>query len=477
MNNRYQRTNSGYTRSPRLEEYRIPISLLKHNRRFKRILSSNPLLVSVLGIAALISVGSILLMLPFANNQGNATPPLTAFFTATSAVSTTGLTLVTTASYWTMFGQIVICVLIFFGGLGLVTIVMFNLWLIGTRFTLHDRILMREAMAVPHYGDLLPILKSVIFIDLAITIIGSLFLILPFRDYYPLPTAWWHAIFHSISAFNTAGFDIVGANSFTPFRTNSALMTIINIESVLGALSFSVLTEVPMVHNWRRFSLNTKLVLIMTLCISLLAVIILFISETFFGNTLTGISDGGKILNSIFNGLNASTTTGFSTIDFSKITIQSLIIITGVMYIGGATSSTAGGIKVNTFGAIVSSVWSTIKGKDKTEIFWREIVSSQILRAFTVVIVSLSVVFGGMLLIMLSSPNIPFEQIFFEATSAFGTVGLSTGALMEFSSAGKIIVIFLMFIGRVTPLSVTMILARHHKHLSYRYPRGWVNIG
>jgi trk system potassium uptake protein TrkH len=416
-------------------------------------------------------------MLPFANNQGNMTPPLIAFFTATSAVSTTGLTLVTTASYWTMFGQIVICALIFFGGLGLVTIVMFNLWLIGIRFTLHERILMREAMAVPHYGNLLSILKSVVFIDLSITIIGSLLLILPFRDYYPLPTALWQAIFHSISAFNTAGFDIVGANSILPFSTNNALLAIITAESFMGALSFSVLTEVPLVHNWGRFSLNTKVVLIVTLFISLLAIIVLFMSETFFGNTLVGFSVAGKIINSVFNGLSASTTTGFSTIDFSIVTIQSLAIITGVMFIGGATGSTSGGIKVNTFGAIVSSIWSIIKGKDKTEIFWREMETSQILRAFTVLIVSLSVVFSSILFIMISSPNIPFEQVLFEAVSAFGTVGLSTGVLMKFSVAGKIIVIFLMFIGRVTPLSVTMILAQHHRHLSYRYPREWVNIG
>jgi trk system potassium uptake protein TrkH len=416
-------------------------------------------------------------MLPIANTRGSLTPPLTAFFTAASAVSTTGLTLVPTATYWTLFGQAVICALIFLGGLGLVTVVMFNLWLIGTRFTLQDRILTREAMAGENLGGLVHMLRNVVLLDLAITAIGAGLLIWPFQNYYDLPTSLWQALFHSVSAFNTAGFDIVGPASFIPFRTDIILLSIPTVEAVLGAISFSVLMEVPMVHRWHRFSLNTKLVLVMTLVVSLLAIMAILINETFLGNTLADFSIAGKAFTSFFNGLSASTTTGFSTIDFSQVTIQVLLIITGVMFIGGATGSTAGGIKVNTFATIVANIWSTVRGKTNTEIFGREIGSGQVLRALTVVFVSFTLVVFGMLLIMISSPDVPFERVLFEATSAFGTVGLSTGALAKFSTLGKIVVIFLMFVGRVTPLSVTMIFARYRKHPAYRYPQELVKIG
>ncbi|MBN1644032.1 MAG: hypothetical protein JW856_04370 [Dehalococcoidales bacterium] len=421
--------------------------------------------------------GGFLLMLPIARTGGGITPPLIAFFTSVSAVSTTGLTLVTTATYWTPFGQAVICGLIFLGGLGLVTAVMFIMWLRGVRFTLHDRFLTREAMASGQLGGLLRLLRNVVLLDISITIIGALLNILPFQHYYTQGTALWPALFHSVSSFNTAGFDIVGSTSFVPFRNDTILLSIATIEAVLGAIGFSVLLEVPKVHKFNRFSLDTKLVLVTTITLYLLGTIGMFIAEYFHGASLTDFSFGGKIFTTFFNALSASTTTGYATINFGQITIQTLIIIVVLMFVGASTGSTGGGIKVNTFAIMMATVWSTLRGRKNTESFGREISHGQVLRATIVVVASLIVVVIAVILIMASSPTIPFERVLFEVTSAFGTVGLSTEALANFSPLGQVVIIFVMFIGRVTPLSVVMIFARRKPYPLYRFPREGILMG
>lgn len=409
-------------------------------------------------------------MLPVANTQGGITPPLVAFFAAASAVSTTGLTLVTTATYWTVFGQAVICGLIFAGGLGLAAIVMFILWLSGSRFSLRDRLITREAMAVKQIGGLLRLLKYAILVDISITIVGALLFIIPFSHYYSPGMTLWQALFSSVSSFNTAGIDIVGPDGFILFRNDTALLSIATIVAVLGAIGFFALFEIPRVRRFSRLSLDTKIVIITTLTLYFLGTVGMFISEYFRGTTLTDFPIAGKVFTAFFNAVSASTTTGFSTINFSQATTQTLVIITVLMFIGGSTGSTAGGIKVNAFGVIVATIWATLRGKRNTEVFGREIASDQIFRAIAVLFVGITVLSSAILLIMASSPGIPFERVLFEVTSAFGNAGLSTGVLAEFSTLGKIVMIFLMFVGRVTPLSVIMIFAGHRQPRSYRFP-------
>jgi trk system potassium uptake protein len=476
LNNKGRKIGDRYIRIQRLEEFRVPIYLPK-SRYLKQLLASNPVLVGVMGIAAAIILGGGLLMLPFSNTQGGMTPPLTAFFTSTSAVSTTGFALVTTATYWSLFGQMVICLLIFIGGIGLVAIVMFNLWVVRSRFTLSDRILTREALAADSFEGILPMLRKVIFIDLAITVVGAALLFTTFRNHYDVPTSVWQALFHSVSAFNTAGFDIVGPASFLPLRSDAMLLSVTTIEQILGAVGFAVLIEVPVVRRWRRFSLNTKLVLSMTLVIYLIAIFAMLANETLLGTSLNEFDIGGKIYSSIYNALSGATTTGFASIDFSQITRQSMLIMTGVMFVGGATGSTAGGIKVNTFSVIVASIWSTIRGKPHTEVFGREIESQQIWRALAITLSNISVLVIGVILILAFNQNILFEKILFEASSALATCGLSTGALLEFSVSSTIVVIFLMFIGRIAPLSVTSIFTMGRKAAERRYPQEQVNMG
>ena len=416
-------------------------------------------------------------MLPVANVEGHFTPPLVAFFTSTSAVSTTGLGLVTTATYWTTFGQAVICGLIFAGGLGLVAIVMFILWAAGSRFSLQDRLITREAMGVKQIGGLLRLLRYSILVDISITIIGAMLLIIPFSRYYSPGETIWQAFFHSVSSFNTAGIDIVGPSGFIVFRNDTLLLSIVIIVAVLGAIGFFALFEIPRVRRFNRFSLDTKIVVVTTFTLYFLGALGMLVYEWFKGTTLSDFSVLDKGFTSFFNAVSASTTTGFVTIDFSQVTVQTMIIISGLMFVGGSIASTAGGIKVNAFGVLVATIWGTLKGKKKIEAFGREIVSSQVFRAIAALFVSLTVLSMGILLIMSSSPGIPFEKVLFEASSALGNAGLSTGVLAEFSIPGKIVVIFLMFIGRVAPLSIISIFVQTKKRSLYRFPNEEVHQG
>jgi trk system potassium uptake protein TrkH len=415
--------------------------------------------------------GGLLLMLPVANVEGGITPPLIAFFAAVSAVSTTGLGLVTTATYWTVFGQAVICGLIFSGGLGLVSIVMFILWLRGSRFSLQDRLITREAMAVKQIGGLLRILRYTILVDVSITIVGAVLLISPFSHYYSPGMTLWQAFFHSVSAFNTAGIDIVGTSGFIMFRNNTVLLSITTIVAILGAIGFYALYEIPRVRRFSRFSLDTKLVITTTLTLYFLGAVGMLVCEHFYGTTLADFSIAGKAFTSFFNAVSASTTTGFATVDFGQATVRTLVIITGLMFIGGSTASTAGGIKVNAFGVIVVAIWSTLRGRKNTEVFGREIAFSQVSRAIATLLVGITVLSSGILIIMASSPGVPFERVLFESASALGNAGLSTGALAEFSTLGKIVVIFLMFIGRVAPLSIITVFVQNKNHPLYRFPK------
>ncbi len=476
MNNKGKKIGDRYIRIPRLEEFRVPL-YFPRSRYLKQVLASNPVLVGVLGIAATMGVGGVLLMLPFSNTQGGMTPSLTAFFTSVSAVSTTGFAIVPTATYWSLFGQIIICLLIFIGGIGLVAVVMFNLWVVRSRFTLPDRILTREALAADSFEGILPMLRKVIFIDLAITAVGAALLFTTFRNYHDIPTSLWQALFHSVSAFNTAGYDIVGPTGFIPLRSDAMLLTVTTVEQILGAVGFSVLIEIPIVRHWRRLSLNTKLVLSTTLVLYLIAIFTMLANETLLGTSLNEFSFAGKVYSSVYNALSGATTTGYASIDFSQITRQTMVIMAGVMFIGGATASTAGGIKVNTVSVIAAGIWSVFRGKPHTEIFGREIEPNQVWRALAIFLSNIAVLVIGIILILAFNPSISFEKTLFDASSALATCGLSTGVLLEFSVASTVVIILLMFIGRIAPLSVASIFTISRKAPARRYPHEQLNMG
>ena len=428
------------------------------------------------GFAILIFVGTLLLLLPFTNTQGGMTPFIDALFTATSAVTVTGLIVVDTPTYWSFSGQLIIMLLIFTGGLGIMTSATFLLILIGQRITLANRLLMRESLGVNQLGGLIRLTLRIVFAVVVIQIIGFLVLFVSLFSEYPLATALWQAGFHAVSGFNNAGFVIFpDSQSLSAFQQDYGFLIPMTVLIILGTLSFSVLLDIFSFRRFNRYTLDTKLVVIVTAAMILLGALVILVVE--YGNSATfgPMSVGTKVLNAFFHSASGRTA-GFTTVDFGDMEQHSNFFLTGLMFIGGASASTAGGIKVNTFAVLLAAVLSSIGGKTHVTAFGREIPQPQVYRALTVLILGMAMVFAVAFLLTVSEA-FPFIQILFETVSAFATVGLSTGITNELSQMGRLIIILTMYFGRIGPLTLALVLAQREEAAPYRYAEERVKIG
>ena len=428
------------------------------------------------GFAFLIVIGTLLLLLPFTNTQGDVTPFTDALFTAASAVTVTGLIVVDTSTYWSFSGQLIIMVLIFTGGLGIMTSATFLLIIIGQRITLANRLLMRESLGVNQLGGLIRLTLKIVFVVVAIQIAGFLVLFLRLISEYPAATAFWQAGFHAVSGFNNAGFVIFpDSQSLSAFQRDYGLLIPMIILIILGTLSYSVMLDITSFRRFNRYTLDTKLVIVATTIILLLGVMVILVAEYGNANTLGPMPVWAKILNAVFHSVSGRTA-GFTTVDFGDMEQHSNFFVIGMMFIGGASASTAGGIKVNTFAVLLAAVLSSIGGKTHATAFGREIPQPQVYRALTVLLLGMMMVFAVAFLLTISE-GFPFIQILFETVSAFATVGLSTGITGELSQLGRVIIIFTMFLGRVGPLTLALILAQREEAAPYRYAEERVKIG
>ncbi|MBI4282511.1 MAG: Trk family potassium uptake protein [Chloroflexi bacterium] len=427
-------------------------------------------------IALLIGVGTLLLLLPFTNTRSQITPFADALFTATSAVTVTGLVVVDTPTYWSFWGQLIIMLLIFIGGMGIMTIATFLLIIIGQRITLANRLLMRENLGTNQLGGLLRLTLRVVFVVLAIQAVGFLVLFVRLLGEYPPTTALWQSAFHSVSAFNNAGFVIFpDSQDLHAFQRDYGLLIPMMALIIIGGLSYSVLLDIGSYRRFNRYALDTKLVITVTTMLLLLGAGVIFVSE--YGNsaTLGPMSTGAKTLNALFLSV-SSRTAGFSTVDFGDLEQHSSFFVTWLMFIGGASASTAGGIKVNTLAVLMIAVLSSLGGKTHVTAFGREISQLLVYRALAVLMLGLTMVLAVAFFLTLSE-GFPFIQILFETVSAFATVGLSTGITGELSQWGRLIIILTMFLGRVGPLTLALVLAQREVTATYRYAEERVRIG
>jgi trk system potassium uptake protein TrkH len=428
------------------------------------------------GFGVLIGVGTLLLLLPFTNNQGGMTPIIVAFFTATSAVTVTGLVLVDTATYWSFSGQLIIMILIFTGGLGIMTSATFLLIIIGQRITLANRLLMRETLGVQHLGGLVRLTIRIVIVVVAIQIVGFLVLFLRLLSEYPVATALWQSGFHAVSSFNNAGFVIFpDSKSLSSFQGDLGLLIPMAILILLGTLSYSVLLDMARYRRFTRFTLDTKLVLTLTTVMLVIGVVVILIAEYSNSATFGTMSMGTKILNAVFHSVSGRTA-GFSTVDFGDMEQHTNFFLTGLMFIGGASASTAGGIKVNTFAVLLVASMSSIGGRTRVRAFGREIPQTQVYRALTVLLLGITMVFAVAFFLTITE-GFPFINILFETVSAFGTVGLSTGITSELSQLGRLIIVLAMFLGRVGPLTLALVLAQREQEAPYRFATERVKIG
>ena len=428
------------------------------------------------GFVLLIIIGTILLSFPFTNHDNEITPVGISLFTATSAATVTGLIVVDTSSYWTVWGQLIIMLLILVGGLGIMTSATFLLIIIGQRITLANRLLMRESLGVNRLEGLVPLTIRIILVVLLMELVGFVVLFGSMSQYFPPGEAAWQALFHSISGFNNAGFIIFPhGDGLSQFQNDFMVLVPLMVLIVLGTLSYSVLVDIFRYRRFTRYTLDTKLVIFVTLGLTILGTLVLLISEYNNDATMGDMPVAAKVFHSLFHSVSGRTA-GFTTINFGDMEQHSNFFLTGLMFIGGASASTAGGIKVNTLAVLMVAVLASLRGDTHVTAFGRELPQPQIFRALAILMLGITVVFTVSFLLTITE-SFPFINILFETVSAFGTVGLSTGITSELSSIGKIIIVFTMLLGRVGPLTLALTLAQREKINPYRFAEERVKIG
>ena len=402
-----------------------------------------------------------------------------AFFTATSAVTVTGLVIQDTATYWSRAGQVVILGLMFVGGLGFMTIATFLLVIIGQRVTLAQRLLVKESLGVNQMGGLVRLTVAIVAVAVVLQVAGFVALLVRFSFLYTPAEATWQAAFHAVSGFNNAGFiTLTETDGLRHFQADEAVLGIIAVLIVLGSISYFVMVDVVRVRRFSLFTLTTKLVLILTAVLIVVGTLGFLASEYKNPKTIGGLSVREKVAASVFHSISGRTA-GFSTVDYGATEQQTRFFFTGLMFIGGASGSVAGGIKVNTFAVVLVAILSTIRGRTNAAAFGRELPQPQVQRAMVIVAVSIAFVFVFVVALMLTLAEDTFDfiDLFFESVSAFGTVGLSTGLTPELSALGHLVLILAMFVGRLGPLTLGLAMAQRIERDAYRFAQERVTIG
>lgn len=428
------------------------------------------------GFAGVIGLGTLLLMLPISSQIREFTSPVNAIFTATSATCVTGLVVVDTGTYWSFFGQTVILVMIQIGGFGFMTGATALLSVLGHRIGLRERLLVSESLSLKGPGGMVRIVRRMFLFTALAEGTGTIIFFLRFAGDYPPLTALWRAVFLSISAFNNAGFDIFGGfRSLSDFRGDALVLLATASLFILGGISFVVVMDIFKVRHWDGLSLNSKLVLTTTAVLLGGGMLIILLVEFSNPTTLGALSLPQKLLNAFFHAATPRTA-GFNSLSVSAMRSYTVFFTILLMFIGGASGATAGGVKVNTIGILSATIVSTIRGKENAGAFGREFHIQQIYRALAVVMLSLGLVVSTVFLLGITE-KFSFFTLVFEAVSAFGTVGLTTGITPELSVAGRLIITLLMFAGRLGPLTLVLSLLQRQQAGLYRYPRETISIG
>ncbi|MBO8126845.1 MAG: Trk family potassium uptake protein [Firmicutes bacterium] len=435
-----------------------------------------PAQILVLGFGILILLGAILLSLPIASSSGERLPFLDALFTSTSAVAVTGLVVVDTGTYFSLFGQLVILVLIQIGGLGFMTMTTLLALLLGKRISLRERLIMQEALNKLSLSGVVHLTVRVLQLAAAFEAVGAFFLAFKFVPLYGWAKGIYYSIFHSISAFNNAGFDLMGGfRSLQGFQSSLLVNTVIAVLVICGGLGFTVLLDIGVKRRFSRLSLHSKVVIIMTVVLLVLGCVVFFLLEYSNQDTLGRLTLPRKMLVSFFQSV-VPRTAGFSTVDIGRLTSPTLFFLIFLMFIGASPGSTGGGIKTSTAGALLAAAWSVIQGNEEVELLNRRLPKEIVYRALAIFLMALGLLSVAAMGLAVTEPY-PFLKVLFEAASAFGTVGLSTGITPELSAPGKIIIILLMYIGRLGPMTAAAALAQRMQAKSFRFPEEKIVVG
>jgi len=436
-------------------------------------LELSPAQTIIAGFAAIIVAGAILLSLPVAAADGQRTPVLTALFTATSATCVTGLVVVDTATHWSTFGELVILILIQLGGLGYMTVATLMAMAIGRRIGLRERLVLQEAHNLYTVGGVVRFTRTVVLITLAIEAVGALLLTLRWWPELGLSRGAYYGIFHSVSAFNNAGFDLWGNfRSFTSFVGDLSVNFTLAALIILGGLGFTVLVDLG---RPKRFTLHARVVLAATGALILLGTVLVLVFEYQNPETLGRLPGWQKALAAFFQSVTPRTA-GFNTLDVSRLLDPTLMLLIALMFIGASPGGTGGGIKTTTFVAPMAVILAMLRGRQDPELFWRRLPPAVVYKAVTIALVGLAFVVT-MATLLAFTQQVEFIEALFEVTSAFGTVGLSTGLTPSLDTIGRIIIMVTVFTGRVGLLTMAFALSRRPQLANVRYPEERILIG
>lgn len=430
--------------------------------------------VILLGFAGVILLGALLLMLPISSAERVITPFNEALFTSTSAVCVTGLVVKDTGSYWSAFGQAVIITLIQIGGLGVVTIAASFSMLAGRRISLMQRSTMQDAISAPKVGGIVKLTKFIITGTFIIEAVGAVSMMPVFCKNFGAKGIWM-SVFHSVSAFCNAGFDILGTEgnqfcSLTPYTSNPVINITVMLLIVIGGIGF--LTWDDICNNKfkiKKYSMQSKIILVTSLILILLPAIYFFIFD------YSDYSIGNRLLASLFQSI-TTRTAGFNTTDLTKLTRPSQAIMIFLMLVGGSPGSTAGGLKTTTMAVLILNAFACFKRKENVCAFGRRIDDSVIKNAATIVMMYITLFFiGGVAICTIE--KLPLVASLFETASAIGTVGLTLGITPKLSLASQLILIILMYLGRVGGLTLIYATLSVKKQINAKMPLDKITVG
>jgi potassium uptake TrkH family protein len=423
--------------------------------------------IAFLGV---IIVGTILLSLPYSTPGPTRPPVLTSAFTTVSAVCVTGLTTVDTATYWSPFGQTVILALIQVGGFGIMTFATLLGMLAGGKLRLTSSLIAQAETHTLNVGEVRHVVRRVAITMLVFEAAFAAVLTLRFRARYDdtWSEAVWHGVFHSVSAFNNAGFALYSDN-LVGFVADAWIMFPICAAIIAGGIGFPVLFELR--HRWRsprEWTVHTRLTVYGSLILLVTGIVTFMALEWANPGTIGGLSPWGKTVAGVTGGV-VPRTAGFNSIDYGQITPETMAVNYVLMFIGGGSAGTAGGIKVTTFFLLAFVIWSEVRGERDTHVAHRQIGGSTVRQALTVVLLALAVIAIGTMLILLVT-DYALDVVLFETISAFATVGLSTGITPNLPASAEITLMVLMFVGRVGTITVASALALKTRHRHFRLP-------
>jgi trk system potassium uptake protein len=440
---------------------------LRDNLAKNSFLTLSPPAVLALGFLVLIWIGCLLLLLPVATHK-----PITllqALFTSTSAVTVTGLVVVDTGSLFTAFGQVVIALLIQAGGLGFMTFAVVAAISLGAKIGLSQQKIAQEALNQTSLAQVVQTAKAVLLYSMIIELAGMLLLTLVWWPEYGFTKAVYHGFFYTVSAFNNAGFALSN-DSLVHYIGSVPVNLLITVLFIIGGIGFTVLIDLKKHRRWDQLSVNTRLTLLATLIINLLAFCLIWLLEAGNPATLGSMPVKEQALAAWFQAVTPRTA-GFNTLDYSAMTDASNILTLLLMFIGGGSLSTASGIKLGTFVILIMATYAFLRRRNEVTIMRRTIPGEQVLKALALVFVSMGFIFIGVFVLTVTE-RAPLLDIAFEVVSALSTVGLSRGLTAELSTTGQLLIIMLMIIGRLGPLTLAYFIATpKKKHIRYAETR------